>query len=104
MIKTTNAPISGWPDFDFRSLPLNPLSRKQLAGIYDHVRASGSVPPHRSKLLTGVIIPTIFVPVRIPAKSPTDSGINPPGDSGDNSPTCSGVNPPGARGLAGDGI
>ncbi|MGA9549599.1 MAG: hypothetical protein WBS14_18280, partial [Rhodomicrobium sp.] len=42
--------------------------------------------------------------MRIPAKSPTDSGINPPGDSGDNSPTCSGVNPPGARGLAGDGI
>ena len=64
MIKTTNAPISGWPDFDFRSLPLNPLSRKQLAGIYNHVRASGSVPPHRSKLLTDVIIPAIFVPER----------------------------------------
>ncbi len=64
MIKTTNASISGWPDFDFRSLPLDPLSRKQLAGIYDHVRASGSVPPHRSKLLTGVIFPAIFVPER----------------------------------------
>ena len=64
MIMTTNASISGWPDFDFRSLPLDPLSRKQLAGIYDHVRCRGSVPPHRSKLLTGVIFPAIFVPER----------------------------------------
>ena len=64
MIKTTDASISGWPYFDFRGLPLDPLSRKQLAGIYDHVRASGSVPPHRSKLLTGVIFPAIFVPER----------------------------------------
>ncbi len=63
-IVTTNASISDWPDFDFRSLPLDPNSRKQLAGIYDHVRASGSVPAHRSDLLTGVIIPTIFVPER----------------------------------------
>jgi hypothetical protein len=64
MIKTTDASISGWPYFDFRGLPLDPLSRKQLAGIYDHVRASGSVPPHRAKLLTDVIIPAIFVPER----------------------------------------
>ncbi len=61
---TTNASISDWPDFDFRSLPLDPISRNQLAGIYGHVRASGSVPPHRSKLLTGFVIPAIFVPER----------------------------------------
>jgi hypothetical protein len=39
--------------------------------------------------------------VRIPAKPPTDSGINPPGDSGVMSPTDSGVISPGAPGPAG---
>ena len=39
--------------------------------------------------------------LRIPAKPPTDSGINPPGDSGDKPPTDSGVIPPGGAGLAG---
>ena len=38
-----------------------------------------------------------FIAVRIPAKPPTDSGINPPGDSGDKSPTDSGVMPPGGH-------
>ena len=37
--------------------------------------------------------------LRIPAKPPTDSGINPPGDSGDKSPTDSGVIPPGGAGA-----
>jgi hypothetical protein len=35
----------------------------------------------------------------IPAKPPTDSGINPPADSGDNSPTHSGVISPGGTGA-----
>jgi enoyl-CoA hydratase/carnithine racemase len=42
--------------------------------------------------------------VRIPAKPPTDSGINPPGDSGDKPPTDSGVIPPGGAKLAGYGM
>ena len=37
--------------------------------------------------------------LRIPAKPPTDSGINPPACSGDNSPTDSGVIPPGGAGA-----
>ncbi|HYB05207.1 MAG TPA: P63C domain-containing protein, partial [Methyloceanibacter sp.] len=37
--------------------------------------------------------------LRIPAKPPTDSGINPPGDSGDKPPTDSGVIPPGGAGA-----
>jgi hypothetical protein len=37
--------------------------------------------------------------LRIPAKPPTDSGINPPGDSGDKSPTDSGIISPGGAGA-----
>src|SRR5271157_4007672 len=45
----------------------------------------------------GADIARALFSLRIPAKPPTDSGINPPGDSGDKSPTDSGVMPPGGR-------
>ncbi len=42
---------------------------------------------------------TLLAGVRIPAKPPTDSGINPPGDSGVMPPTDSDIISPGAPGL-----
>src|ERR1700722_13430492 len=41
---------SGWPDFDFRKLPLRDTSGKQLAGIYENVRKGGKVPAGKSAL------------------------------------------------------
>jgi hypothetical protein len=43
--------ISSWPEFDFRGLPLCNASQKQLAGIYEHVKKTGTVPKSKTKLL-----------------------------------------------------
>jgi hypothetical protein len=47
---TETPPVSLWPDFDFRRLPLCNTSCKQLGGIYERVRA-GTVPKAKTKLL-----------------------------------------------------
>ena len=52
-----------WPDFDFRRLPLRDASRKQLAGIYENVRKTWSVPASKSAL-AGVIAKYAYQPKR----------------------------------------
>lgn len=48
---TQASPVSLWPDFDFRRLPLCNTSQKQLGGIYEHVKTRGAIPRAKSKLL-----------------------------------------------------
>ena len=48
-------------------------------------------------MLANIVLVLIVRGLRILAKPPTDSGINPPGDSGDKSPTNFGVMPPGGH-------
>jgi hypothetical protein len=54
----------GWPEFDFRKLPLRDASRKQLAGIYENIRKTGNVPSSKLTLVAEFIIKSAFVPKR----------------------------------------
>jgi hypothetical protein len=53
----------GWPDFDFRKLPLRDASRKQLAGIYENVWKNGNVPATKSTLVK-LIVSNAYLPDR----------------------------------------
>ena len=105
-IKTTraisiNKPLSGWRvALKLLALPraqsLHPQAEPENVDWL--ARISACVINHR-RWPPGSHIRIRLAPMRIPAKPPTNSGINPPGDSGDKSPTNSDIISPGGAGA-----